>query len=146
MRARYVVLLLLAALGVYFALIGYRGVYLVEQHSITLRVLGVAVLAFPLVGLVVVASELRFGFATEHLARRLDAEGAPPDPAPQRLPSGRIDRAAADERFDAVRTEVQAHPDDWRGWYRLALAYDSAGDRKRARAAMRTAIERARQG
>src|SRR5699024_702881 len=53
---------------------------------------------------------------------------------------GRIDREAADEAFEAYRNETQADPDNWRSWYRLGLAYDAAGDRKRARAALRDAI------
>ncbi len=58
-----------------------------------------------------------------------------------RRASGRIEREAADAHFEVIRTEVEAAPDDWRGWYRLAQAYDLSGDRKRARAAMRHAIE-----
>jgi len=37
---------------------------------------------------------------------------------------------------------VEDAPADWSRWYRLAVAYDVAGDRRRARAAMRTAIAR----
>lgn len=143
MTARRAVVLLVLALAGYFAIIGYRGVYLVAQGSLGLRVLGTAVLALPLVGAWVVAAEIRFGLATQRLAERLDAEGAPPDDEPARLPSGRADRKAADALFHLRRVEVEADPQDWRGWYRLALAYDSAGDRHRARAAMRTAIEHA---
>jgi Flp pilus assembly protein TadD len=58
-----------------------------------------------------------------------------------RRASGRIEREAADAHFEVIRTEVEAAPDDWRGWYRLAQAYDLSGDRKRARSAMRHAIE-----
>jgi len=36
---------------------------------------------------------------------------------------------------------VEAHPDDWRAWYRLGLAYDASGDRRRARGAVRQAIQ-----
>jgi cytochrome c-type biogenesis protein CcmH/NrfG len=140
-NARRAVVLLVLALAGYFALIGYRGVYLVQQHSTGLRVLGVAVLVLPLVGLWVVIAEIRFGLATERLAGRLDAEGVPAEEEPVRLPSGRIDRDAADALFESRRVEVETHPTDWRGWYRLAIAYDHAGDRRRARAAMRTAID-----
>jgi cytochrome c-type biogenesis protein CcmH/NrfG len=140
-NAKRVVAVLLVALAAYFGLIGYRGVYLLGEHAIGLKVLGAAVLVLPLVGLWVVAAELRFGAATARLGRRLDDEGVPPDELP-RTPGGRVDRAAADELFAQRRTEVEADPADWRGWYRLAEAYDFAGDRKRARAAMRTAIER----
>ena len=48
---------------------------------------------------------------------------------------------AADALFATVRTEVEDHPDDWRRWYRLARAYDYAGDRRRAREAMKTAAQ-----
>jgi hypothetical protein len=140
--ARRVVVLLLVALAGYFALIGYRGISLIGQAAPSLKVLGVAVLVFPLVGAWVVIAEVRFGLATQRLARRLDAERAPPEPELPRHPSGRVDRAAADELFVARRQAVEADPADWRQWYRLALAYDLAGDRRRARAAMRTAIDR----
>lgn len=139
MTAKRVVGLLLAALIAYFVLIGYRAFYLLGQHSVVLKVLGAAVLVLPLIGIVVVASEVRFGLATERLAARLDEEV----PLPARTASGRVDRAAADAAFAERRRAVEADPADWRGWYRLALAYDDAGDRRRARAAMRTAIERA---
>ena len=132
-----VVALLVAALAVYFALIGYRGIYLLGEHRLALQVLGVAVLLLPLVGIWVVVAELRFGRATERLARQLPDEADAPLP---RTPWGRIDRAAADARFARRRAVVEAAPDDWRAWFRLALAYDDAGDRRRARAAMRTAI------
>ena len=46
---------------------------------------------------------------------------------------------AADALFARVRDELEADSDDWRRWYRLARAYDYAGDRSRAREAMRTA-------
>ena len=58
-----------------------------------------------------------------------------------RRPSGRIERDAADALFATVRAEVEADSDDWRRWYRLARAYDYAGDRRRARDAMKTALE-----
>ena len=57
-----------------------------------------------------------------------------------KTPSGRVQRDAADALFHTVRGEVEADPDDWRRWYRLARAYDYAGDRTRAREAMRTAV------
>jgi Flp pilus assembly protein TadD len=56
------------------------------------------------------------------------------------MPSGRPERAAADALFETRREEVEAAPEDWQAWFRLALAYDDARDRRRARAAMRRAI------
>lgn len=54
--------------------------------------------------------------------------------------SGRVDRGAADDAFTERRVQVEQDPDSWRGWYLLALAYDDAGDRTRAREAVRRAI------
>ncbi len=140
MRTRGLLALLLVALGAYFAIIGYRGVYLLGEHDVALKVLGAAVLVLPVVGAWVVVAELRFGQATQRLAEHLHDEDLPDLP---RSPGGRVDRTAADAFFERRKTEVEAAPDDWQGWYRLAVAYDLAGDRRRARAAMRTAIARA---
>jgi Flp pilus assembly protein TadD len=52
-----------------------------------------------------------------------------------------VDRRAADGLFEQMRRRTEASPEDWREWYRLALAYDAAGDRTRARSAARHAIE-----
>ncbi|MDT4894535.1 MAG: hypothetical protein QOE97_3570 [Pseudonocardiales bacterium] len=145
MNARRVVGLLVAALAAYFVLIGYRGIYLLGQDRTALKVLGVAVLVLPVIGIWVVLAEIRFGRATERLGARLDDEGAEPEPELPRSAGGRVDRRAADALFEIRRGAVEARPDDWRGWYRLALAYDLAGDRKRARAAMRTAIQYAQE-
>jgi Flp pilus assembly protein TadD len=139
--ARRLVALLVAALVAYFGIIGYRGFYLLGQRSAELKVLGLAVLALPVVGAWVVIAELRFGRGTERLAARLDAEGAQSEPELPRTASGRVERRAADELFALRRAEVEQDPQNWRGWYRLALAYDLAGDRRRARSAMRSALD-----
>jgi hypothetical protein len=138
-----IVAVLVAALAFYFGLIGIRGFYLLGQDRWVLKLLGVAVLVLPLVGIWVVVAELRFGMASQRLAERLRAAGDVEElPELPRLTSGRVDRKAADAVFDAQRVKVEAAPDDWRGWFRLAQAYDLAGDRKRAREALRTAIEK----
>jgi len=105
----------------------------------------VAMLAyFAMLGRLAVAmiATLRAGFAHQKLARLIAADGMELDTsALPRRPSGRIERDAADALFATVRTEVEGDPDDWRRWYRLARAYDYAGDRRRAREAMKTALE-----
>jgi Flp pilus assembly protein TadD len=35
---------------------------------------------------------------------------------------------------------VEQDPASWRAWFRLGLAYDASGDRRRARGAIRRAI------
>lgn len=142
-RPQAIVIVLVFALAVYLALIVWRGVYLLGQSRWELTLLGVGVLLLPLVGIWVVVAELRFGRATQRLADELpdDESELTAEDLPRR-PSGRVDRTAADALFATRRTAVEADPGEWRGWYRLAIAYDLAGDRRRAREAMRTAVEK----
>lgn len=136
-----VVAVLIFALAVYFVIIGIRGVYLLGEDRWYLKVLGVAVLVLPLVGVWVTVAELRFGAASQRLAEQMQADGESLDlPELPRRASGRVDRSAADGWFSAQRARVEADSDNWHGWFRLAQAYDLAGDRKRAREALRTAI------
>jgi len=139
-----VVAALVAAMSVYFVLIGWRGLYLLGEDRWVLKILGVAVLVLPLIGVWVVVAELRFGLASQRLAERMVAAGDSTElPDLPRRRSGRIERNAADAWFAERRAVVEGAPDDWRGWFRLAQAYDLAGDRRRAREALRTAIEKA---
>ena len=141
MKARTTALLLTAVLVVYFVLLGQRAVLLLATGTGVGVGLGVAVLLLPVVGAWIAVANLRFGVQVERLARRLAEEDALPDASGlPRRPSGRVDRAAADEWFDERRAELEAEPGDWRRWYRLAYAYDLAGDRRRARETMRQAL------
>ena len=128
-----------AVLVLYLVAIGWRGVVLIRVGGIVAVLLGLALLALPVVGLWAVVREWRFGRATEAMARDLDARGELPVDDLPRSPGGRIDRAAADAWFERFRREVDAEPQSWAAWFRLALGYDAAGDRRRARAAMRRA-------
>jgi hypothetical protein len=140
MNAKRTAILLAVVFVAYAVLLGWRGVLLIGTGDPVAIVLGVAVLVIPVLGAYLVWRELQFGRQTEVLARELEASGGlPVDDLPRR-PSGRIDRAAADEAFGKYKAEAEAAPDDWRVWFRLSTAYDAAGDRKRARATMRAAI------
>ena len=120
--------------------VGQRGVLLILDGRPAFVLLGVGVLFLPLLGIWIVVKELSFGRSTERLGAELAAQGAlPADDLPRR-PSGRVDRAGADAAFGGYQREVEAAPESWAAWFRLALAYDAAGDRVRARRAMRRAI------
>lgn len=142
MKAKYVVGVVTIALVVYLVLAVDRALALIGTGQLTLVVLGAAVLVVPLIGVWVVVATLRFGRRTERLAQLLAAEGGLPDTSQlPRMPSGRVDRGAADTWFADRKAEAEDRPDDWRVWFRLAHAYDIAGDRTRARAAMRKAVD-----
>ncbi|HYO01957.1 MAG TPA: hypothetical protein VET27_08735 [Mycobacterium sp.] len=129
------------AMVVYFFLLGRAGVILISSGRPAAIGLGVAIFLLPVIGLWAMIATLRAGFAHQRLARLAREQGMELDvSALPRRPSGRIEREAADELFDTVRTEVENEPDDWRRWYRLARAYDYAGDRGRARETMKKAV------
>ncbi|MHA3704266.1 hypothetical protein ACXR2U_19000 [Jatrophihabitans sp. YIM 134969] len=143
-RAQVTVGLLVVLLAVYLGLVTQRGVALVTSGDAISVVLGVAVFVFPLIGILLVTQEIRFGAATARLARSidpavLDADEAEVNALP-RTASGRVERVGADALFALRRADAEAAPDDPVAWYRLAQAYDLAGDRKRARGAMRHAL------
>lgn len=105
-------------------------------------IMGAALIFLPLLGFWVLWRELRFGWQSERLVRELETEGLLLElPAAANGPEF---RRYADEAFPALQDEVIAEPESWQAWLRLSLGYDAAGDRKRARAAARRAIELAR--
>jgi hypothetical protein len=143
--ARRIAYALLAALAFYVALSAYRGWQLASDGGWVAVVLGASVIAVAALGLWIIWREVRFGLDAQALGRALGEEGGLPEALP-RLPSGRPDRAAADREYEVRRIEVERSPQDWRAWYRLALAYGAAGDSKQGRAAMRRAIALHRAG
>ncbi|MGH3439776.1 MAG: hypothetical protein ACRDRN_25405 [Sciscionella sp.] len=142
MKARTTALILTAVVVVYCVLLGQKAVLLIGTGQVVGVALGLGVLLLPLLGLWIAAVNLRFGARVEKLGRSLAAQGRLPDASElPRRPSGRVDRGAADEWFLQRRAEVEAEPEDWGAWYRLAYGYDLAGDRGRARESMRHALQ-----
>ncbi|WP_292990867.1 hypothetical protein [Mycobacterium sp.] len=134
--------LMCAALLAYIVLLGRTAILMIGSGRGVAVALGAALLILPAIGLWAMVATLRAGFAHQKLARLAAEDGMELDvSALPRRPSGRIERDAADALFADVRAEVETHPGDWRRWYRLARAYDYAGDRSRAREAMKKAVE-----
>ena len=141
MKGRTAALVMALLLLLYVVLVGQRAVLFISTGEPVAIALGVALLVLPLLGLFALVVELRFGLRTQEIVRQLTAEGAlPVDDVPRRA-SGRYDREAADAAFPAYRQAVESAPDDWRAWFRLGLAYDACGDRRRARQALRWAVK-----
>lgn len=139
MKARLSALIITAGVAVYLFLAGVRGIELVRTGDSIAVILGLAVLALPVIGGALAIRELKFGLDSQRLGQRLAREGGLPVDDVARRPSGRAIRAAADERAAQRIQEVELAP-SWQAWFRLAVAYDDAGDRRRARGAMREAI------
>lgn len=140
MSARVGVAVMAALLALYIVLVGQRAWVLLTSGEPVAVTMGVALAVLPLLAAWALVRELRFGVRAQQLSRRLEREDALPSEDVAVRPSGRVMRADADAVFPRYRADVEANPDDWRAWFRLGLAYDAAGDRRRAREAVRTAI------
>jgi hypothetical protein len=133
-------LVMAALLLLYLVLVVQHAVLLIQTGILVGQLEGIALIVLPIVGAWALASEIVFGVRAQRLLGLMTERGKlPVDDLPHR-PSGRPDRAAADAEFPKYQAEVEAAPGDWTRWYRLALAYDASGDRRRARWATRRAI------
>ena len=140
MKGRLAVAIITALLALYLALVTQHGVILIQTGVPAGIGEGLALIVLPIVGGWALVSEILFGMRAQRLLHLMEERGAlPVDDLPHR-PSGRPERAAADLEFPKFQAEVEAAPTDWTRWYRLALAYDASGDRRRARWATRRAI------
>lgn len=140
MSARIGVVVMAALLALYIVLVGQRAWLLLASGDAVAIAMGAALVVLPALAVWAVGRELWFGMRAQQLGRRLEAEGGLPQDEVAVHPSGRVKREDADAVFPAYRADAEAHPDDWRSWYRLGVAYDAAGDRRRAREAVRKAI------
>ena len=140
MSARIGVAVMAALLALYIVLVGQRAWLLLVSGDPVGIAMGAALVVLPLIAAWALGRELWFGVRAQQLGKRLEAEDALPQEEVAARPSGRVMREDGDAVFPAYRADAEAHPDDWRAWYRLGLAYDAAGDRRRAREAVRAAI------
>lgn len=124
----------------YLVLVAQLALRLIAIDDAISRALGIALIVLPLIGLWTLAAELVFGARSQRLTGMLAAVGElPVDTLPAKA-SGRPIRSAADAEFPRYKAEVEADPESWKTWFRLGLAYDASGDRRRARASIRRAI------
>jgi hypothetical protein len=142
LRIQLLIGFMCVALVVYFVMLGRAALILIASGEVAPIGLGLAILILPVIGVWVLVATLKAGLAHQRLARLAREGGMELDVADlPRRPSGRFERDAADALFATVRTELEADPDNWIRWYRLARAYDYAGDRGRARETMKKAVQ-----
>lgn len=141
LTARRVVFAVLTPLLGYYLLVTLsRAWTLLRDDRPAFRGMGAGLVMLVVVAVGLVAAEIRFGRQAELLSRAYDASDFPDEAPLPVAPSGRPDRAVADGMFEVAKLLVEDRPDDWRAWYRLALAYGDARDTARGRRAMRRAI------
>jgi hypothetical protein len=132
--------LMAVVLVLYLVVVLTRAVAFFQSGQPVGIAIGCALVVLPVIGGYLLVRELLFGLQATRLTRRLGEEGPLPGDGLPRRASGRVERAAADAAFPPYAEDAESSPDDWRAWLRLGLAYDMAGDRRRARAAVRRAI------
>ncbi|TFD48769.1 hypothetical protein E3T55_11930 [Cryobacterium frigoriphilum] len=140
MKARIAVIVMAVLLVFYLVVMASRAVLFVTSGEAIGVVIGIALIVLPIIGVWALSREVMFGFRSERLMKLLEEQGQLPLIDLPRRPSGRPFREAADAAFPEYRDAAEASPENWQAWARLGLAYDAAGDRKRARGAIRTAI------
>lgn len=140
LRAVAGVVLMSALLLLYLAFTFNIGLVLFRTGDGVAIAMAIALFVLPIIGVWALIRELIFGFRSAQLTKILaDENELPLDTLPHR-PSGRTVREAADVEFPAFAAAVEADPTNWRAMFRLGLAYDACGDRRRARASIREAI------
>ncbi len=140
MTGRSAAILMAALLLLYLVVVAQLALRLIVIDDAVSRALGIALLVLPLIGLWALAAELLFGIRSQRLTMMLAAAGElPVDDLPSRA-SGRPIRSAADAEFPKYKAEVEADPGSWGAWFKLGLAYDASGDRRRARRSIRRSI------
>jgi len=124
----------------YLVLVADRSFALVSSGEPVGIAIGFLMLFLPAVAFWGISMELRFGLRIEKLGEELKKQNAWPQFPFELRPSGRPTKESAQEVFEQFRQDVEADQTNWKAWFALGLAYDAAGDRARARRAMRQAI------
>ncbi|MFE6224508.1 hypothetical protein [Streptomyces sp. NPDC057854] len=123
-----------------FGVVAMEGVLLLLTGEPAAMGMGAVAFLLPCVGAWFLWKNTSFARRANRLAAELEAEGGLPVDDLRRTEGGRIDRDSADEVFARRKAETEASPEDWRCWFRLAVAYHDARDTPRARKAMQRAI------
>ncbi len=126
MNPRMFAWIMVIAVGLYLVLLGQLAVRFIWTGEVVGVLMGLAILAFPLIGAWVLWREMKFGYRMQDVAREWQQLG--------------IDPAGLSYQDSLERLESE--PESWQRWFELGLAYEQAGDRRRARAAMREAGDR----
>jgi hypothetical protein len=120
----------------YVFLLGFKGLVMLPDPNLLVKVMGMAILVLPLFAIWAIWLEFRFGINAERLAKRNEL----PAITLELRPSGRATKESAAQEVARLRTEAESSH-DWQVWFRYGEALDADGERKAARVAIRRAIK-----
>ncbi|MDG2497033.1 MAG: tetratricopeptide repeat protein [Aquiluna sp.] len=138
MMTRVWVGLMLALTLFYVFTLLSRGLILLAEPNPLAVAMGVGIIIFPLFAFWALYAEIRFGLSSQKLQKRVVAMNIPGLDLELRA-SGRATKESAEAELLRVQGLAEGS-EDFAAWFLLAEAYEAAGDRKRARSAMRKAI------
>jgi hypothetical protein len=140
MKRMKVMIGLLSALTLFYAAgLAQRSWVLLADPGWLPKLFGALILLFPALAVWSVFVEVRFGMATERLAKQL-SEYPELETGLEYRPSGRATKASAEAALIKAQARLTAAPNEWQNWLLVAIIADAAGDRKAARSAARKAI------
>lgn len=125
---------------VYVVLLANTAITLLLVDELVAKVMGFFILVFPIFAIWLIIRELLFGIQVERYATKVEDAGQWPHFDFELRPSGRPTRESADRVFQNFAKNAAEQPESALAWFSLGLAYDAAGDRPRARKAMRKAL------
>ncbi len=126
---------------VYVSLLANTGFTLLTMDSAVAKLMGSLILVFPVLAIWLTVMEFRFGIQIEKLSKQIESEGNWPALDFEFRPSGRPTKDSAIRVFGDYAKKVAQDEGNYLNWFALGLAYDAAGDRRRARAAMRRSLK-----
>lgn len=127
--------------ALYFALVAGRALMFISTDDPVARVLGVALLVLPALGVWWLIHEWRTGTTVQRMADELERDGRLPIHDGETDARGKLTAEAQESVFEVARRNVDAHPDDWAAWFHVAYAYEASGDRSMARKSLRHASD-----
>ena len=141
MKTKLAVLLLVLASFGYLAISLNRAFLFNSSQSPLGFLFSISILAVSGVSGYLIYREIKFGRQMQMVFKAAKAAELEVSVELPLAPSGKPNQLAADKRFEELMAELgPAGPTSWQEWLKVAVAYDDARDRKRARAAMRTCI------
>jgi len=125
--------------ALYLGLMLQRGIVLLSDPNLLVKILGLALLLLPMFAFWAISREIGFGLSSERLARKIPQKSF--DQLGLELrPSGRATKESAERAFEQI-SELLQKDETWQNWFLLGVAYEANGDRRRARGSIRKAIE-----
>ncbi len=139
MKTKIAVVAISAACLSYLLIATIRAMQISQTETMAGTIFAGSVLVVISISALLIIREILFGLHISQMSTVLDAEHQLLEDSLTHTPSGQTEKTVADVRFAEIAKEVEVNPKSWRAWFRVALAYDEARDRKRAREAMRKA-------